>query len=427
MYVSRGKGLFFWLTAVLLFALLIACAFNKKLTANLRSENFNIAQALVAGQGFADAIGEPTGPTAWSAPGYPVIQAGLLWAGQGSRHVVVAGLVVLHVLVLCGTGLLVLELARRSTSRMTAIAVAGLFFLAVCFHLPAWFELAQDCWLMLLMFNLLLVGACWLMPAQRGLRAALWGLVGGLCALVNPSIGFAWAVLCLLPGLRGDWRRMALSLGVAAAVVAPWTIRNYLVFGRLIPIKSNLVYELYQSQCLQPGGLLQMGVFATHPSHPGSTERQEYKVLGEVAFLDRKREQVWQAVRADPVDFLERVATRFLAATVWYVPFRSAREPEGSWGLWVRRLTYPLPFLAAIFLIWTAFHQPLTRLQTAVLGIYACYLLPYVLASFYERYVIPLVAIKLLLVVWAADRLLEYSFANRLAPYNQALPSADPS
>jgi hypothetical protein len=399
----------FWLTAILLSAVLVACAYSHQLTANLRSENFNIARSLVAGQGFANAIGEPSGPTTWSAPAYPVIQAGLLWIGNGDRHVVVTGLVILHLAVLCGTGFLVLALARQTADWRGLILVSVLFFLAVCFHFSAWFQLALDCWLMLLALDLLIAGFCWLGPIDRWPRAAVWGVLGGVFALVNPSIGFAWGGLTLMLAFRrARWNHAALAVVFACLALAPWTIRNYLVFGRLIPVKSNLAYEMYQSQCLQPGGLLKSGVFAAHPSNPQSTERQEYLRLGEVAYLDRKREQFWRAVQADPSDFLERVAPRFLAATVWYVPFNEATEARNPLTLWARRLCYPLPFLALAFLLWSAIREPLAWPQWIVIGVYALYLLPYIVASFYERYAIPLVAVKVLLVFWAGLRLLSW-------------------
>jgi hypothetical protein len=396
-----------WITAVLLSALLIGCAFYNKLTANLRSENFNIARSLVAGQGYTNAIGEPSGPTAWSAPGYPIIQAGLFWAGDGDRRVVVTGIVILQMAVLCGTGFLVLAVVRRTTTRIATVLAGALFFLAICFHFSQWFQVAQDCWLMLLMFSLLIAGICWLWPMNHWPRAAAWGACGGLSALVNPSIGFAWGVVTLAGGLRGPHRRYGVvALVVAGLVVAPWTIRNYLVFGRLIPIKSNAAYEMYQSQCLQPGGLLQGGVFQAHPSHPQSAERQEYKRLGEATYLDRKSEQFWRAVQADPLDFIDRLSNRFLAATVWYAPFYPGSEIGKPLIFWARRIAYPLPFLAMLFLLWSANREQLAWPQWAVIGVYLLYLLPYIVASYYERYTAPLVGVKVLLLVWAADRLL---------------------
>ena len=40
------------------------------------------------------------------------------------------------------------------------------------------------------------------------------------------------------------------------------------------------------------------------------------------------------------------------------------------------------------------------------MGAYALYLGPYIGVSYYERYAMPLLAVKCLLVIWAADRLL---------------------
>src|SRR5262249_53333520 len=159
-------------------------------------------------------------------------------------------------------------------------------------------------------------------------------------------VGFAWGVSSFAAGLRQRaWSRLALAVLVAGLALAPWTVRNYLVFGRLIPVKSNLAYEMYQSQCLQPDGLLQLSTFASHPSGANGPERREYKALGEAAYLDRKREQFWEAVRSDPLDFLNRVAGRLLGATVWYVPMDRADMARRPWVLWVSRLTHPLPFL----------------------------------------------------------------------------------
>jgi hypothetical protein len=40
------------------------------------------------------------------------------------------------------------------------------------------------------------------------------------------------------------------------------------------------------------------------------------------------------------------------------------------------------------------------------MGMYVLYLMPYVAVSYYERYAAPLLGIKILLILWAGDRLL---------------------
>src|SRR5262249_26248121 len=122
-------------------------------------------------------------------------------------------------------------------------------------------------------------------------------------------------------------------------------------------------------------------------------------------FLDRKQRQFWEAVSSQPADFLRRVARRFLAATLWYEPFDPAQETRQPWVLWFSRLIHPPPFLALLVLVATSARRPLHWAQWVVIGVYLLYLLLYVGVSYYERYAVPLIGVKVLLVLWALDRL----------------------
>jgi hypothetical protein len=315
-------------------------------------------------------------------------------------------MIVLQDLTWIVTGLLVLALARRTVSRVgTGTAVVVFLMGLVC-----WFELGfqytTDCWLVMLSLDLLLVGLCWGRPLGSRTLAAAWGAFGGVCALVSPASGFTWGVLSLGAGARArTWDRLGIALLAAGLTVSPWVVRNYLVFGRLIPVKSNLAFELYQSQCLLPDGVSQKILNRTHPFIPGTREREEYRSLGETAFLDHKWEQFRDAVLAAPWDFAERVGQRFLAATVVYYPWDRTREPRRPWALWMDRLTHPLPFLSMLLLVFTAPWKGLATAQKVVIGTYLVYLLPYVAASYSERYAFCLLGVKVLLVIWGADRL----------------------
>jgi hypothetical protein len=376
-----------------------------------RSEYGHIARALTAGRGFADPFPEPTGPTAWMPPALPVLLAGLLWACRGNADAVMLVVVCLQVHVLIATALLVLAVARRTTRRVGGGVAAAAFGALLLVDFRVWFQFTHDPWLVLLALDVLLAGLCWCRPLGQGRTAAGWGVLGGLGALVSPVVGLTWAGLTFALGVRDRaWKRFALAVLVAGLVVAPWTVRNYRVFGRWIPVKSNLAYELYQSECLQPEGLLRSTTFRAHPNSAAAGERAEYKALGETAFLDRKREQFWQAVRAEPLDFLDRTASRFLGATVWYVPMNRADETGRPWAVRLTRLIHPLPFLALVVLLLGAVREPLHRTQWLVIGLYVLYLLPYVCVSYYERYAAPLLGVKALLIVWAADRLLALRF-----------------
>jgi hypothetical protein len=254
-----------------------------------------------------------------------------------------------------------------------------------------------------------------------------------LCALVSPIVGFTWGVLSLASGCRRQqWLRLAAAGLIAGLAITPWTIRNYLVLGRLIPIKSNLAYELYQSQCLVPDGVLHDPIWKSHPTNANNAERKEYKRLGEVAFLDHKRAQFWESVQADPADFAKRIGTRFLESTLWYAPYTAYDEGRRPWSVRASRVTHPLPFLALLLLLASSRWRPLTPVQWIVIGVYVTYLLPYVIISYYERYKMPLVGAEVLLVVWGIGALaLLFSRPSRTGagyvPGDRVVPTPRPS
>jgi hypothetical protein len=372
----------------------------------LASENFNIAKSLVAGTGFAHPFNEPTGPTAWMTPVLPTFLAGLLWVFGGDRDAAMAVVIFLQVNVLIGTGILSLVLALRTTHKIGTGLVIAAYLAGLLSLFYMCFQLTQDCWLVLLAVDLLTAGLCCWQPLRSKQTAVLWGLFGGLCALINPIVALTWGILSFGTCLRSrSWLQFSLAALVAGLTVTPWVVRNYLVLGSLIPMKSNLAYELYQSQCMQPDGLLKHDTLPFHPYTIGTPEGQCYKNLGEVAYLQRKGEQFWQAVSAAPGEFLKRLAERFLGATLWYVPFERSDEVKRPWANGLNRVLHPLPFLGLLVLLGTSFWQPLSRAQWIVICLYLCYLLPYIVISYYDRYAMPLVGLKVLLVIWAVDRL----------------------
>ena len=415
---------------------------NHNWNKHLGGEYFNIARALTQGEGFAHPFKEPTGPTAWQPPVLPVILAAILWAADGSRDAAMSVVVFLQTWILVGTGLLVVALVGQTAQRIGPGIAAVVFVLVVLWNFHMCFQFTHDGWIVILAFDLLIAGLCWWRPLTRFTQveetpafpneairstsskheaesnvtlrplrprwtAAVWGVFGGMCAMINPVVGMCWGVSSAGSAYRHrTWSRFAIAVLFAALTLAPWTIRNYLVFGRWIPTKSNLAYELYQSQCLQTQGLLKAKTFRHHPYAVKRDERLDYDELGEIAFLDRKWQHFADAVRADPWDFATRVGDRFLGATIWYVSFQPEREARRPWLLWLERVVHPLPFMALLLLAVTGFFRPLSRTQRIVMAVYIFYLMPYICISYYERYALPLLAVKTLLLIWAADRLL---------------------
>jgi 4-amino-4-deoxy-L-arabinose transferase-like glycosyltransferase len=78
-----------------------------------------------------------------------------------------------------------------------------------------------------------------------------YGLLWGFSLMTNPSLGsllfflLAWAAFRTYRLRSLPLSKPALALGLAILCCVPWTIRNYHVFHKFIPLRSNLGLELY--------------------------------------------------------------------------------------------------------------------------------------------------------------------------------------
>jgi hypothetical protein len=377
-----------------------APGFQGTMNEHLGGEYDNIARALTSGRGFGDPFGTGTGPTAWMPPLFPAFLAVIHWLCQGNVNAVAATVVCLQDLTLMGTGILAVALARRLTGSVWTATGCYVLLLLHSFFLS--FQITHDCWFILLCLDVLVFGTVWCRPLERSwMTVAGWGCWGGICALASPVLGFTWGLLVVATGSRAR-RQAAQALCAALLTILPWMVRNYSQFDRLIPIKSNLPYELYQSQCLAEEGVVSVALFSHHPYNSGR-EAQEYAQLGEMAYLDAKREQFVESLKTCPETFLEKTFNRFAAATLVYVPFDRFRDARHGVVLWLHHLVQPLPFASLIVILATA--RRLTTAHWTLLEIYGAFMIPYVLISYYERYTYPLIVVEVPMMACAIGHL----------------------
>ena len=128
----------------------------------------------------------------------------------------------------------------------------------------------------------------------------------------------------------------------------PWIARNAIVFGRFIPVKSNLPFEFYQSNVLEPSGVLR--------DEQGTRTPFELPGWNGLATQSSERwptsmstgPEAAEEIRRDPLAYLIRVRNRLLAATCVYYSFENN---EGRRRVLVRSLLHPLPFLGLLAMV----------------------------------------------------------------------------
>jgi len=145
----------------------------------------------------------------------------------------------------------------------------------------------------------------------------LGGLCGGLAALCRPALLPFLFLSAILPGasVRGRKAKIlsgmkgwALMILAAALVVAPWTVRNYRVLGRVVPVSTN------------GGVMLWMGL---HPGASGGYDfpRENNPLYGMQDEVERDRlgtRESLRFVRENPGETLVLAGKKFILFWEFY-------------------------------------------------------------------------------------------------------------
>ena len=278
-----------------------------------QNEAGNIAQALTQGQGFCCVFRQPTGPTAWLTPVYPLVLAAifkLFGVFTVNSYYAAALLNCLLSSLVC----IPIFLAGKR--------IGGIF----CASLTAWIWVlfpsgiimpSEWIWETSLsaLFAALLLWATLRVADNFDYRfAAAYGGLWGLSLLVNPALGslfpffLAWIVFRQIR-LR-SWNPKPVILAVALAIVIclPWTVRNAVQFHRLIPLRSNFPFELWMGN---------NEIYDQHSREVNRITRYEqtrlYQKLGETAFLADKLQKATVFIREHPSLTLHLAGQRMIA------------------------------------------------------------------------------------------------------------------
>jgi len=273
-----------------------------------------LADSLLKGQGLSNPFGAPTGPTAFMAPAYPILIAGVFKLFGTYSKTSAVFIFCAHTALNLATIYLIMRVARRLFTQAAA-TIAGLIW-AVSLPLawtPAIFwETSLSC--------CLLVGLIAIALSFRELyelRPIHWVTLGVYCgftALVNPALLLVLIAVSLwlvyqayVSQARARIAWMPLLAVLAFAIVySPWPARNARVFHAFIPLRTTVGFELWMGNRPGANGFLDESVFPAS----NASELADYKARGEVAYTDHKSALAKQYILADPGRFARLTAIR---------------------------------------------------------------------------------------------------------------------
>ncbi len=298
----------------------------------------NIAYSLATGKGFASPFKVETGPTAWTTPVYPLILAELMRLFGPYSYPSYVAAVLVNIVFSSLVCVPVYFIGRRIGGTGLGATAAWLWALFPNAILLTFSGLEDTC-LPALLGACLLLGTLWVDGAERRWRWAAYGLLWGAALMTDA------ALVSLLPFLAGwalfesrqrgePWlRHAAIAAGLAIACCIPWTVRNYLVFDTLIPLRTGLGVQLWAGN--NPDA--QPVYRGEHHPINDQAEREQYITLGEVAYDREKEHDALAYMTAHPRREAGLIARRFVS--FWTggttAPIRDFLHSRSAWFRYV--------------------------------------------------------------------------------------------
>ncbi len=298
------------------------------------SEMENIARSLALHGTFADPYLLPTGPTAHTAPAYPIL-LGLIFLLFGTG---VAGEAASRIVSAIVSSVQYALLPRVSTAlrlpRFTG-AVAGM--LAALAPYKGYVEGSRDSVdqpyvALALVLLFLYTSKAWSSPPETVSPLAR-GLWWGLASLFSPVLGFVFAAVIGYEFIVMRRHAGLIPLLAAfAAIQAPWAIRNWVEFHAFVPTRSNFGLELRVSNRPESFALMEDNVSHGVMSrfHPGLNQDEARKVAaeGELAYTRSEMADARAEILRDPERFLRLTSERIWR--FWLAPSRRFKTTAAS-------------------------------------------------------------------------------------------------
>ena len=280
------------------------------------NETGSIAQAIATGQGYSNPFARNTGPTAWLTPIYPWLAVAAFKIFGVFTIRAFYFLVFLNI-VFSSVACVPLYAVGKRIAGIGVGAIAAWLWAVYPNAVMTPFEWIWDTSLATLLSVVLLWATMLLAESRRMRDWCLYGLLWGFVLMTNPSLGSLLPFLLGWAAYRAWWKasrvennsrllQPAAALAIAILCCVPWTIRNYTVFHRFVPLRSNFPLELYIGN--------NENYDDQHPHYPGMVtkdrETWRYIKMGETPFMDEEMRKakkfIFSHPRVEGILFYER-------------------------------------------------------------------------------------------------------------------------
>jgi hypothetical protein len=278
------------------------------------NETGNIGKSLAQGKGFSALFRRDTGPTAWVAPVYPLLIAGIfkIFGVFTLRSFFAAAFLNIA---FSGAACVPIFYAGKRIAGIGAASGAAWLWAVFPNAVIIPFEWIWDTCLSALL-GATVLWATLKLAESRKIRDWCWyGLLWGLTLMTNPALGsllpflLGWAAYRARPKAGLSVGKPAMTLGVVILCCLPWTVRNYVQFHRFVPVRSNFPFELW----IGNNEIFDLHAVNAPRQITRYEEIREYGQLGENAFLEKKWQEATRFIWTHPALELQLTGNRFVA------------------------------------------------------------------------------------------------------------------
>jgi 4-amino-4-deoxy-L-arabinose transferase-like glycosyltransferase len=313
----------------------------------------SIAAHIARGQGFSSPFLKDTGPTSWVGPLYPYLEAGIFkifGIYTSSSALAVIGL---QCVMGAATAIAIHALGKRTLGNRIAIWAAWIWTVSpFFFRWPVtWI---WDFTASALLLTTILAVAFTIAESGSRKQWLILGTLWGIAALTNPALislapfTYLYAAFWTKRRTHHSLANLLYSVALMVTLISPWAIRNAVVFGHPIFLRSNFWFEFHLGNFHYSNGMGYLGF------HPGCNvhELRRYTELGEYRYVEWAKQQAIAFVRQYPGEFLDLTLHRPL----WFWDGTSILyQGDGWWRPWN---FWPLSASAWLGLIFVLTRRP---------------------------------------------------------------------
>ena len=301
-------------------------------------EGGRIAASIARGEGFSNPLTIPTGPSAWRSPVYPYLMAGFFKVFGIHTLAAAIAMYAMNCFISAITCVPLYRLGVLSFDERVG-RWAGWIWAFFPYAIVNSTQKIFDTPLSALLVAWLILDTLKMRHVTSARRWIWHGALWAFAALTQTGVlillpfYWLWVMWQMQAPFRQRVRLVTVGGLVFALGIAPWIVRNYVVFGKFVPFRSNIAMELHVGN---QHGLELPRSDAHHPTS-NSREAKLMQDLGEVPYMEAKMEQFKQFVREHPGEFATRSIRRFFHywTSAWDIrpaslaakPFESADIP----------------------------------------------------------------------------------------------------